>query len=223
MDAPSGVLTPVAVSFISHPYQKQGGSVGSVMLPNMPSTAEESAGSAASVGGESDAQTVAAAASLAVAGAGAVQDTAEKDEQMPILYSVAPQFKETAFLPSSSESRVSGATGNTVPTPATSSKLQGGAQAQQMPPSGAVLASTQPGGNTLDAPVSDGTGRRGPGFLGSVSELQAGLSPAQQAMKMRARANLKSDLEKQVRSDPQRLTCDFCILQHECDNARNIK
>lgn len=119
------------------------------------------------------------------------------DGQVPVLYSVAPQFQETVFLPSSNDSRPSLA--NTVaPSPATSAKLEGGLGAVSL-----GSASGQAGGNALDGPVFEGAairrlGTSGAAFLGNLAELKPGLTPMQQAMQKRAKAGLKADLEKQV-------------------------
>lgn len=98
-------------------------------------------------------------------------------------------------------------------------KLLGGAQAHVLPVVGAA------GGNNLDAPMIDGgVGRgrveTGGGFLGNLSELKAGLTPVQQAMQKRAKAGLKADLEKQVRSQQcVHLGFPFPSAQHSQQNG----
>ena len=134
-------------------------------------------------------------------GQGAVFYSTGADGQVPVLYSVAPQFKETAFLPSSNESRPSRQNTFT-PAPDTSVQPNGGFQALVV-----GSASGQAGGITMDAPVlDDATGRHrgaaGAGFLSNLSDLKPGLTPMQQAMQQRAKVGLKADLDKQVNTLP---------------------
>lgn len=193
LDAPSGVLTPVPVSFNHHPSHARVPSHGSFMLPNLPMPASDAAVPISQVPGSPDAQSESKSEDFLN------QTAAEKDDDVPVVYSIAPQFNESAFLQSSNDSRrmhPSSGASSLGPSPGTSSKLPGNSQIQQQTPQVPVFGLS--GGNVLDAPVLSGSGVPGRRKASRLSELQPGLSPMQQAMQKRAQAGLKADLEKQV-------------------------